>query len=138
MAILKVNILTKNRNIVYTLTFRYHLKVNQSQMPPSISILKTKFFIPQPTSDFVERKSLGSSFNKLEKRPIMLVSASTGFGKSTVVADFLSKLNDDYTWLSLSEKENEFKQFITYFIKAIQIKSPNFGTTALALKDAPQ
>jgi len=107
-------------------------------MPQAKSILKTKFFIPQPTSDFVERKSLGSSFNKLEKRPIMLVSASTGFGKSTVVADFLSKLNDDYTWLSLSEKENEFKQFITYFIKAIQIKSPNFGTTALTLKDAPQ
>jgi len=107
-------------------------------MAHALSLLKTKFFIPHPTIDFVERKSLSSSFNKLKERPVMLVSASSGYGKSTIVADFLSKLNDDYTWLSLSEKENDFQQFITYFIKAIQIKVHNFGNAALALTSAPQ
>ena len=104
----------------------------------STVILKTKFFIPQPTSDFVERKLIATKFNGLKTKPVMLVSASTGYGKSTVVADFLSKLNEKFSWLSLSEKENEFTQFATYFIHAIQIKAPNFGTAVLELLTAPQ
>ncbi|MCK5466942.1 MAG: hypothetical protein KAI99_00480, partial [Cyclobacteriaceae bacterium] len=85
-------------------------------MPIANRILKTKFFLPQPTSDFVERKSLASKFDKIKAMPIMLVSASTGYGKSTVISTFLKNQEEDHVWLSLSEKENEFQQFILYFI----------------------
>jgi len=105
-------------------------------MPLSNQILKTKFYLPQPTSDFVERKLLASKFEKLKTRPIMLVSASTGYGKSTLIANFLSQLDENYSWLSLSEKENEFSQFITYFIKAVQTKAPNVGEEILGLTNA--
>jgi len=107
-------------------------------MPLQIEILKTKFFLPQPTSDFVERKSLESKFENLKTRPVMLVSASTGYGKSTVISDFLSKQNENYAWLSLCEKENEFQQFIKYFIMAIQGKMQYFGDEALELTNAPE
>ena len=105
-------------------------------MPLSNQILKTKFYLPQPTSDFVERKLLASKFEKLKTRPIMLVSASTGFGKSTLIVNFLSQLDENYSWLSLSEKENEFIQFVTYFIKAVQTKAPNVGEEILGLTNA--
>jgi len=68
----------------------------------------------------------------------MLVSASTGYGKSTLIANFLSQLNAKYTWLSLCEKENDFVQFVTYFVKAIQIKINNFGEEILDFLSAPQ
>ena len=107
-------------------------------MPLNNSILKTKFFLPQPTSDFVERKSLVTKFESLKTRPLMLVSASTGYGKSTVVSAFLVNQKEDYAWLSLGEKENEFTLFVTYFIKAIQIKVPKFGNDVLDFLVAPQ
>ncbi len=94
-------------------------------MPFSSPIIKTKFFLPQPTSDFVARNDLDLKIKSLKDRPLLLVSASTGYGKSTLIADFLSKQDENYAWLTLSEKENEFQQFITYFIKAIQ---DNWGT----------
>ena len=106
-------------------------------MPLASSILKTKFFLPQPTSDFVERESLVAKFEKLKTRPVLLVSASTGYGKSTVISAFLKNQEEDHVWLSLSEKENEFQQFILYFIKAVQNKIQNFGEEALGLAHAP-
>jgi len=106
-------------------------------MLDSPSIQKSRFFLPQPISDFVERRSLASKFEKLDTSPIMLVSASTGYGKSTLIANFFSQIDEKYAWLSLSEKENEFPQFITYFVKAIQLKVRSFGEEALKLTEAP-
>lgn len=107
-------------------------------MPTNNRIIKTKFFVPLPTSDFVERKLLLPKFENLKTKPIMMVSASTGFGKSTVIADFFSKVNENYSWLTLSEKENDFTLFIIYLIKAIQIKVPNFGDEVLSLLNVPE
>lgn len=106
-------------------------------MPHNNSILKTKFFLPQSTADFVERKNLFYRFEKLQQVPIMLVSAATGFGKSTVVSAFLTNQNEDYAWLSLSERDDEFQQFVVYFIKAVQMKIQNFGVEVLELINAP-
>lgn len=104
---------------------------------PLSTILKTKFYPPQPTSDFVERNHLLARFEALKQKSVMLVSASTGYGKSTVVADYLSHCNQSFVWLSLSDKENDFKRFVTYFIHAIQIEIPDFGTDVLELINAP-
>ena len=108
------------------------------KMSTKAAILKTKFFLPQPTSDFIERKSLDSKFENLKRMPLQLISASTGYGKSTLITSFLLNQTENYTWLSLSDKENEFKQFVKYFIRAIQIKVQNFGEDVLDLADSPQ
>ena len=107
-------------------------------MSSSNPILKTKFFLPRPTSDFVERKELLSRFEALREIPFMLVSATTGYGKSTVVASYLRNRNETHTWLSLSEKENDFKQFVAYFITAIQQQIEGFGQEVLDLSETGQ
>ena len=105
-------------------------------MQQSDFILKAKFFLPQITSDFVERKSLKPKFEKLKISPIMLVSASSGYGKSIVVSDFLKNQEEDYVWLSLSDKDNDFQEFIKYFITAIQGKLEGFGEQIIELNNA--
>ncbi len=106
-------------------------------MQESDFILKTKFFLPQITSDFIERECLNAKFEQLKISPIMLVSASSGYGKSMVISNFLTNQKEDYVWLSLSEKENDFQQFIKYFIKAIQVKRDSFGENIIELNNAP-
>ena len=107
-------------------------------MPQSNPILKTKFFLPPTTSDFVERKELESKFDDFKTKAVMLISASTGYGKSTSAASFLLNQEDDYTWLTLSEKENEFPQFVLYFITALQQKLKKFGSEAKEVLYAPE
>ena len=102
-------------------------------MPTTNNLLKTKFFLPQPTSDFVERKHLQHMFEQLETSSLMLVSASTGFGKSTVVANYIAAKIDNHVWLSLSAKENDIREFIRYFIAALQQNNPEVGEKSLEL-----
>lgn len=89
-------------------------------MPLSHPILKTKFFIPGTASDFVVRKELIVKLNRLTEIPILLVSAPTGYGKSSLVADFIQNQSANHAWLSLGEKDNDFLQFIRYFVTALQ------------------
>jgi LuxR family maltose regulon positive regulatory protein len=107
-------------------------------MLASKKILKTKLFPPRATPDFVERKALNVKFEKLKHSPIMLVSGATGYGKSTLVANYLSKKNEDFAWFSLSDKENNFQQFIEYFIAAVQSKINSFGEELVELAQASQ
>jgi LuxR family maltose regulon positive regulatory protein len=106
-------------------------------MQESDFILKTKLFLPQITSDFIEREGLQSKLEQLKVLPIMLVSASSGYGKSMVISNFLTNQKEDYVWLSLSGKENDFQQFIKYFIKAIQVNKDSFGENIIELNNAP-
>ena len=106
-------------------------------MPSSDFILKTKFFLPQISSDFVERKRLQEKFDQLKDIPVMLISASSGYGKSMVTSHFLKNQDEKYVWLSLSEKENDTFQFIRYFVLAIQAQVPGFGDEVLELISVP-
>ena len=90
-----------------------------------LNIIKLKLFRPNLPFDYITRSHLIKILEKNVNKPIILVSASTGFGKSTLIADFLSKQNENNAWLSLSEKENEINQFVKYFIRAIQGKIEN-------------
>jgi len=102
----------------------------------NLKIIKTKFFRPNLPYDYIPRSHLIEVLEKNINKPIILISASTGFGKSSLVADFLSKQNENSAWLSLSEKENENPEFIKYFITAIQGCVENFGEEVLELVNA--
>ena len=101
-----------------------------------LDIIKTKLFRPNLPYDYIPRSHLIEILEKNFNKPIILISASTGFGKSTLISDFLSKQNENNAWLSLSEKENAINQFIKYFIRAIQGKIENFGDVVLELVNA--
>ena len=98
-------------------------------------ILKTKFFLPRLTTDFVERKNLNFRFDQLNNVPVMLVSAPAGYGKSMAVAAFLQKKEDRSAWISLANADNDFPQVIQYFITAIQDKLNDLGKDALTTTD---
>ena len=107
-------------------------------MPDSSPILKTKFFLPQLTSDFVDRRSLHSKFEALNDVQIMLVSAATGYGKSTLVSAYLREQDKDFAWLSLSENDTDFSQFMTYFTLAVKSCIKNFGSEITDIMRAPE
>lgn len=96
-------------------------------------ILQTKFYPPPVISDYVERNEIDSKLNNSVSTPVLLVSAPTGFGKSTFVSNWLQKNNKNFAWLSLGEQEDDFQRFINYFTYAIHQKYKSFGQNILEL-----
>jgi LuxR family maltose regulon positive regulatory protein len=77
-------------------------------------------------------------------RKLTLVSAPAGFGKTTLVAEWLDNLKAaggagrPFTWLSLDENDNDPARFVTYLLAALQNVAPEIGQAAQAMLQAPQ
>lgn len=93
-------------------------------------ILRTKFFKPEIHSDHVVRTHL---FSALDKRAISLVCAPAGYGKSSLVTSWLDAGSRPHVWVSISEEDNEYFQFVQCLAEGIKHFSSDFGTDVLAL-----
>jgi LuxR family maltose regulon positive regulatory protein len=72
---------------------------------------------------------------------LTLVSAPAGFGKTTLLADWLAAVAVDgrtVTWLSLDQSDNHPASFWTYLIAALQTAEPHIGASAISLLQSPQ
>jgi ATP/maltotriose-dependent transcriptional regulator MalT len=68
----------------------------------------------------------------------MLVSAPAGFGKTTLLAQWLTQIGTPVAWLSLDAEDNDSTRFLSHLIIALQTLDAQLGTTALALLRTPQ
>jgi LuxR family transcriptional regulator, maltose regulon positive regulatory protein len=103
-------------------------------------ILATKLYIPPPRPKVVFRPRLIDRLNEgLSQSPgITLVSAPAGFGKTTLISEWVSAFERPVAWLSLDEGDNDLTRFLTYFVAALQRVVPNFGAQVLEMLQASQ
>ncbi|RPI30626.1 MAG: LuxR family transcriptional regulator, partial [Chloroflexota bacterium] len=106
----------------------------------SAPILATKLYIPPHRPGIVSRPRLVERLNEglAAGRKLALISASAGFGKTTLVSEWLAGCKRPVTWLSLDEGDNDPTRFLTYFIAALQKIAANIGAGALAVLQSPQ
>ena len=102
------------------------------------ALLTTKLHIPQAALEFVPRPHLTARLNEGLRRKLTLVSAPAGFGKSTLVADWLAQSGLAAAWLSLDEGDNDPARFWAYVIAAVQTIHPDVGHEAREIVAAPQ
>jgi len=101
-------------------------------------LLTTKLHIPQLSVDLVPRPHLYKRLDEGLTRKLTLVSAPTGFGKSTLVTGWLSERDHSVAWLSLDQGDNDPVRFWTYLIAAIQTVYPEAGEEARQIVSAFQ
>ena len=112
-------------------------------------LLATKFFVPSNRPELVPRPRLIERLNNDLLRKLTLISAPAGFGKTTLVIEWLESLQgtangekqNRVTWLSLDENDNDYARFLTYFVTALnQIEGAKntIGDEALSLLRSPQ
>ncbi len=100
-------------------------------------ILATKILIPPVCANLVPRPQLVERFNKGLNGKLILVSAPAGFGKTTIVENWIiSGLDEDLkqrlAWLSLDDADNDLPRFFMYFIAALQTVEPDLCSELLA------
>lgn len=101
-------------------------------------ILATKLYIPPPRPNVVRRPRLVERLNEGLRRKLTLISAPAGFGKTTLVSEWLADCERPAAWLSLDEGENDPARFLTYLVAALQSLAANIGAGVLEALQSPQ
>jgi ATP/maltotriose-dependent transcriptional regulator MalT len=82
-------------------------------------ILATKLHIPPLTDGYLGRPRLLELLNSGSGLPLTMISASAGFGKSSLICDWLTSGQRPAAWLSLEEEESDPARFRAYLIAAL-------------------
>ncbi len=106
-------------------------------------LLTTKLYIPPTRPEFVPRLRLIERLNAGLPRKLTLISASAGFGKTTLVSEWLAggerrEPKVRAAWLALDEGDNDPARFLAYFVAALQTIKPKFGEGIYAALQSPQ
>ena len=103
-------------------------------------ILATKLYIPASRRRVVLRPRLVARLDEglAAGHRLTLVSAPAGFGKTTLVGDWVAGCGRPVAWLSLDEGDSEPSRFLTYLIAALQTVAPGIGDGLLAVLGSPQ
>ena len=104
-------------------------------------LLETKLHVPRRRRGLVARPRLIDRLSRGAESALTLVSAPAGFGKTSLVADWLAAPGADgraAAWLSLDQRDNDPVLFWTYLVAALKTAVPGLGESTLSLLESPQ
>jgi len=100
--------------------------------------LRTKLFIPRPRKNLVSRPRLVERLNARLDKKLTLIAAPAGFGKTTLLSEWIPQSPRCVTWLSIDESDNDPSWFWAYFVSSLQTLRSDLGESALQILQAPQ
>ena len=104
----------------------------------STPILATKLYVPPPRPNALLRSRLLERLNEGLHRRLTLVSAPAGFGKTTLLGEWLASCQLPAAWLSLDEGDNDPARFLVYLVAALQTIAANIGEGGLGALGSPR
>jgi LuxR family transcriptional regulator, maltose regulon positive regulatory protein len=104
----------------------------------SIPILVTKLYIPPPRPYAVRRPRLIERLNESLHRKLTLISAPAGFGKTTLLSEWVANCDRRAAWLSLDVGDNDPARFLTYLVATLRTIAAHIGEGVLRALQLPQ
>jgi len=89
-----------------------------------MSILTTRLYKPPLSERLVVRRQLIARLNEERDRPLKLVIAGAGYGKSILMSQWLDRCDCNYSWISLESDCNDPQVFLGYLVAGIRQKFP--------------
>ena len=116
-----------------------------------LPLLATKLYIPPPRADDLPRPRLieclndGLDQNGRFARKLTLISAPAGFGKTTLLSEWIaaSQVSEQtsarsFSWLTLDEGDNDFVRWLSYLVAALQSANQEIGRSAFGMLQSPK
>ncbi len=100
-------------------------------------MLLTKLHIPPVNQNIVFRPKLYEKLNIGLSRKLIFISAPAGFGKTTLLSDWINQQNIPTAWFSIDKADNDPVSFLNYIISGIQGIRSAFGKSSLKLLNSP-
>ena len=107
-----------------------------------MSVLGTKLHLPSPRRRLVRRARITDRLREGggEGPRLVLVAAPAGFGKTTLLAQWLAAAAGTsqcrVAWLALDPGDADARLFLTDLVAALQTVEPEVGVDALALLES--
>ena len=116
----------------------FRLSIRESMMSPNL--LVTKLYTPPARKNIVPRQRLLQVLNDAwqQDKKLILVSASAGYGKTTLVTEWVRSIQTKSAWLSLDEADNDPARFLAYLIAALQLIDMSIGEKTQGMLQSPQ
>jgi LuxR family maltose regulon positive regulatory protein len=95
-------------------------------------LVETKLYPPKLRRSLVARPRLSGRLSRGAESRLTLISAPAGFGKTTLLAEWLAATPTErpVAWLSLEESDSQPASYWTYLITALQAVVPGVGASA--------
>jgi len=100
-------------------------------------LVEDQTLYPPLRPELVSRPRLIERLNAGLHRKLTLISAPAGFGKTTLLSEWVAGCGRPVAWLSLDEGDNDLAHFLGYFVAAVQTIEGNVGQGLLAALQSP-
>jgi DNA-binding SARP family transcriptional activator len=99
-------------------------------------LLKTKLYLPRAKPSRVSRSRLLSKLEEIPLHKLTLISAPAGFGKTSLLADWVSQTDHLVGWFSLDTGDNDPNRFLTYLCAAVDNLIEGIAANAKAMLES--
>jgi len=101
-------------------------------------IIETKIRIPRANPNIIQRLSLFEKLNSGLQRKLIHISAPPGYGKTSLISDWIKRRGIPASWYSLDIRDNDPVIFLNYVIAGLRTLNQSIGKRTLDLINAPQ
>jgi LuxR family transcriptional regulator, maltose regulon positive regulatory protein len=120
-------------------TQEIHLARRQSAgAQPGYTFLTTKLNVPSTRTNLVTRPRLIERLDEGIGGKLTLVCAQAGFGKTTLLGNWILRSRLPVGWISLDNDDNDPARFLAYLAAALQTAAPDIGEDVRSLLDSPR
>jgi len=103
----------------------------------STPILATKLYLPPPRPGVVLRSRLIERLSQGSHRRLTLICAPAGFGKTTLISEWLAGCDRPAAWLSLDEGDSDPTRFLAYLVASLRTIAADIGEGVLSMLGSP-
>jgi LuxR family transcriptional regulator, maltose regulon positive regulatory protein len=96
-------------------------------------VTHSRIVVPRRRDEILTRMRLVNGLMALLDKRLVIVSAPAGYGKTSLLVDFIQRLEWPACWYAVSDLDGEPLRFIAHFIAALQERFPQFGLTAMGI-----
>ena len=107
-------------------------------VPQRDFLLGTKLYVREPRPNLVSRPRLRDLLSRGLDARLILLSAPAGFGKTSLLSQWLAECDVPAAWISLDAADNDPARFVSYLIAAVRTIVPGTGRAAENLLRSPQ
>lgn len=93
-------------------------------------ITRTQIVIPRRHSNLLTRSRLIEALNHLIDKKLIIIVAPAGYGKTSLMIDFVHQVGVPVCWYSLSPFDQDLRRFLSHFVSAIVQRFPALGRQA--------
>ena len=101
-------------------------------MQQSNFFLRTKLLPPRAVSELLRRPRLNERLSEHLNAPITMIAADAGYGKTTLVSDFLRNQSRPYVWYQLDHTDADPIVFLNYIALGIKDLESSFGDALIS------